>query len=78
MARMGWRAILPALALAAVLAGCAAGKPADDSNPACAKKWETVVSLVRCSFDIEPPPEPAVRAPDTIGAPTRDSGYSDG
>jgi hypothetical protein len=40
---------------AALLAGCSASDTASE-NRACKAKWETVLNLARCTFDIEPPP----------------------
>jgi hypothetical protein len=66
---------LPALMLAlALLAGCAGSSDqTPNPNPACDKKWITILSLGRCLLGIQPPPEPQPRGRPTNWAPAPES-----
>jgi hypothetical protein len=66
------RFVIAAVSLAAamLLAGCAPDRAEIAANAACKKKWQTVVSLVRCTFDMQPPPEPVLRTRDSMSGTT--------
>jgi hypothetical protein len=51
-----------ALLLALVLlAGCAGSSESPDPNPACDRKWNTLISMGRCLLGIQPPQDPPPR-----------------
>jgi hypothetical protein len=46
-----------------VLAGCAgSSETTPNPNPACDKKWNTLISMGRCLFGVQPPQDPPPRA----------------